>query len=159
MRCSSPLTPPPALAHPGRAVSPSFLHSFPLRAGRPGVGVGQAGGVLALWGAFSWGSPARRLPALGTEGSPWRTLDGAPDHRIISVQWGWGEHTLRGWERRGRAQGPLRLPAGSLLCGEAPPAWLSAASGLEVVRGKGTEPLLLAFPLFVVSWRAIGCRL
>lgn len=32
-------------------------------------------------------------------------------------------------------------------------------AGLEVVREKGTEPLALPFPLFVVSWRAIGCCL
>lgn len=164
MRCSSPLTPAPCPGSPGQhQAPPSSLPSWSW-AGQPGVGVGQGRGGLAVGGTSSWGSPARRQPVLGREGSPWRAVGwgSSPQSHLWAVSGG-GESKPGGG---GRGEEGLRAPS---ICQQPPaprlgarphqPGCLLPAGLPDAVRGKSTGPLSFPFPLFVVSWRAIGCRL
>lgn len=159
MRCSSLLTPAPCPGSPGQpGAPPSFLPSLG-RAGRSGWGWGQPERAWRF-GERLPGTPPRDAcqPCGGREalGGLW---DGTPDHKAsLGSEWGRRERRQSGRERRGRVQGPSSC--------QQPPVWREAhqlgwllPARLEVVREKGTEPLPLAFPLFVVSRRAIGCCL
>lgn len=130
MRCSSPLTPAPCPGSPGQGSQPLLLPPFPLRAGLGGLGWGW-GKLEGFWlfGEHLPGAPLQGAcqPWGGREalGGLW---EGAPALRIISGQWGWGRAHPEWVGEEGEGSGPPPSAGGSLLCGEASPAWLSAAS-------------------------------
>ena len=145
------------------APSPSLLPSFP-----PGAGLGSLG-----WG---WGKVVRawlfeeHLPGAPPQGASqsWGGREalgvlwgGAPAHSHLWAVRGGGGSKPR---VSGRGEEGLRAPS---IC-QQPPVGLGSRphqlgcllpAGLDAVRKKGTEPLQLSFPLFVVCWRAIGCCL